>query len=98
MEPKTTTVVLQDILDAIDGLREATMTAYPGYLDLPEWEPAYLLLEEKLCLEVLESENFEVTFNLYSSMIAEGLCGGLAKSLRNPRRSQNTQARTKRPK
>lgn len=53
MEPKTTTVVLQDILDAIDGLREATMTAYPGYLDLPEWEPAYLLLEEKLCLEVL---------------------------------------------
>ena len=36
------------------------MTAYPAYIGLPEWEPSLLLLEEKLPLEVLESENFEV--------------------------------------
>lgn len=34
------------------------MMTYPAYMGLPEWEPTYLLLEEKLPLEVLESDNF----------------------------------------
>lgn len=29
------------------------MEAYPGYLELPEWEPALLMLEEKVELEML---------------------------------------------
>ena len=36
------------------------MEAYPGYLDIPEWEPALLMLEEKVEMEVLETESFEV--------------------------------------
>jgi hypothetical protein len=35
-------------LEGVEGLREAVMEAYPGYIDLPEWEPALLMLEEKV--------------------------------------------------
>lgn len=42
----------------MENIRLAVMLTYPGYIDLPEWEPAFLILEEKLVLEVLESENF----------------------------------------
>ena len=60
MEPKSSVINKSEIVEAVEGLRAAMMTAYPAYLDLPEWETAYLLLEEKLSLEVLESENYEV--------------------------------------
>jgi hypothetical protein len=36
------------------------MEVYPAYIGLPDWEPTLLILEEKLQLEVLESENYEV--------------------------------------
>lgn len=34
------------------------MLAYPGYFDLPEWEPTVLILEEKLNLEILETDHY----------------------------------------
>ena len=58
MQAKTTVISKSDIIAAVEGIRAALMNAYPAYIDLPEWEPAYLLIEEKLSLEVLESENF----------------------------------------
>ena len=36
------------------------MEAYPGYIDLPEWEPSLLMLEEKIQLQVLETQTFEI--------------------------------------
>ena len=50
MTGKGTVIDKKQILQAIEGLREAMMLTYPGYVDLPEWEPSYLLLEEKLSL------------------------------------------------
>jgi hypothetical protein len=29
------------------------MEAYPGYIELPFWEPSLLMLEEKVDLEIL---------------------------------------------
>lgn len=34
------------------------MEAYPGYIELPEWEPTLLMLEEKVDLEILETDNY----------------------------------------
>ena len=50
MEPKQTVINKGQIVECIEGLRTAMMNAYPGYLELPDWEPAFLLLEEKLSL------------------------------------------------
>ena len=38
------------------------MEVFPAYIGLPEWEPVLLILEEKLELEVLTSEKYEVIF------------------------------------
>jgi hypothetical protein len=37
--------IKQAIVDAIEGIREAVMEAYPGYIELPPWEPSLLMLE-----------------------------------------------------
>lgn len=50
----------ETLVEAVEGIREAVMEAYPGYIDLPFWEPTLLMLEEKVELELLETENFEV--------------------------------------
>lgn len=60
MEPKKELINKKDIIEAIENIRLAVILAYPGYFQLPEWEPTFLILEEKLSLEILETENFEV--------------------------------------
>ena len=34
-----------ELLEAVEKIREAVMETYPGYLELPEWEPSVLMLE-----------------------------------------------------
>lgn len=42
------TVEEKDFLEAINLLKGAVMIAYPGYYNLPEWDPVYLILEGKM--------------------------------------------------
>lgn len=35
----------EDLVAAVESLRNSVMEAYPAYIDLPEWEPALLMLE-----------------------------------------------------
>jgi len=50
------------------------MEVFPAYIGLPEWEPVLLILEEKLELEVLTSEKYEVTFYVIQVVWHEGHC------------------------
>jgi hypothetical protein len=50
MEPTKEPINKQQLLDAIENIRLAVMMVYPAYIDLPEWEPTLLLLEERLTL------------------------------------------------
>lgn len=40
-------IPVEKIKEAINLLRGAVMIAYPAYHNLPEWEPVYLILENK---------------------------------------------------
>lgn len=57
-EFKGQAIIKDELVEAVEGLRTAVMEAYPGYMDLPEWEASLLMLEEKVELEMLETEDF----------------------------------------
>ena len=86
----------EDLLAAVEGIREAVMEAYPAYLDLPEWEPSLLMLEEKVELEILETENFEVELGGGRCLTTGRWCGGPASSWRTTRQWASTLGRTRR--
>lgn len=44
MDSKNKVISKEELLDAIENIRLAVMLTYPAYLDLPEWEPTYLIL------------------------------------------------------
>lgn len=90
MDSKNKVISKEELLDAIENIRLAVMLTYPAYLDLPEWEPTYLILQEKLILQVLESDNFQVMIILFSYTMKEQFFGGLAKSQIRQRKFQIT--------
>ena len=46
--------------EAVDCLRGAVMIAYPAYHNLPVWEPARQILEDKADFESMQSDTYEV--------------------------------------
>lgn len=44
MEPRNDPIPKEELLIAVEIIREAVMEAYPAYIDLPEWEPSLLML------------------------------------------------------
>ena len=54
---------VKDLTDQLDYLRGAMMIGYPGYAGLPDWEPARVILEDKMDILKKEDPNTEVNFS-----------------------------------
>jgi len=56
---KTNPLTQKALNEAISNLRGAVMIAYPAYHDLPTWEPARMILEDKYDFANIAQDNYE---------------------------------------
>jgi cilia- and flagella-associated protein 298 len=54
-----TVTTLKELKEALDCIRGAIMIAYPAYHGLPEWEPVYLMLENKIDFADMQHDVFD---------------------------------------
>lgn len=75
-------LTLVEMKQVVDGLRGAMMIAYPGYNSLGDWDPSYLILENKFDWTGAEYDVGDVFYLYFSGMrLKIATFGGPEKNL-----------------